>query len=125
MYGETKEVEEAKIESEESNEEIEEETKEEEEDDSKYFDALPTIEDLGKPFVKEKGLVYNKEEGTVIFEKGKEKVIFKMPHKMKRFKHIDFEEMKADCIPPIVIEGNHDDHEKTYYSDSLNLGPRV
>ncbi|GJZ45416.1 hypothetical protein Tco_0593012 [Tanacetum coccineum] len=78
---------------------------------------------LGKPFVKETRLVYNKEEGTVIFKKGNEKVIFKMPHKMERFKHIDFEEMKTDFIPPFVIEGNDDDHEKTYYSDSLNLGP--
>ncbi|GKC86880.1 hypothetical protein Tco_1147529 [Tanacetum coccineum] len=78
---------------------------------------------LGKPFVKETGLVYNKEEGTVIFKKGNEKVIFKIPHKMKRFKHIDFKEMKTDCIPPFVIEGNDDDHEKTYYSDSLNRGP--
>ncbi|GJS35767.1 hypothetical protein Tco_0534149 [Tanacetum coccineum] len=42
---------------------------------------------------------------------------------MERFKHIDFEEMKTDCIPPFVIEGNANDHEKTYYSDSLNLGP--
>nr|GEV05370.1 reverse transcriptase domain-containing protein [Tanacetum cinerariifolium] len=60
---------------------------------------------LGKPFVKEIGLVYNKEEGAVIFEKGNEMVIFKIPHKMERFKHIDFKEMKTDCIPPFVIEG--------------------
>ncbi|GJR91345.1 hypothetical protein Tco_0215356 [Tanacetum coccineum] len=78
---------------------------------------------LGKPFVKETGLVYNKEDGTDMFEKGNEKIIFKMPHKMERFKHIDFEEIKIDCIPPFVIEGNDDNHEKTYYSDSLNLGP--
>ncbi|GJR01177.1 hypothetical protein Tco_0524161 [Tanacetum coccineum] len=140
MYEETKEVEDAEMESEESEEKIKEEIEEEEEDDSEYFDTFPTIEELdttsvinhylrgmvlGKPFMKETGLVYNKEEGTVIFEKGKEKVIFKMPHKMERFKHIDFEEMKIDCIPPIVIEANDDDHEKTYYSDSLNLGPHV
>ncbi|GKE32791.1 hypothetical protein Tco_1452113 [Tanacetum coccineum] len=48
---------------------------------------------LGKPFVKETG-----------------------------FKHIDFEEIKTDCIPPFVIEGNDDDHEKAHYSYSLNLG---
>ncbi|GJW34194.1 retrovirus-related pol polyprotein from transposon TNT 1-94, partial [Tanacetum coccineum] len=77
---------------------------------------------LGKSFVEETGLVYNKEEGTVIFEKGHEKVIFKMPYKIERFKHIDFEEMKTD-LPPFVIEDNDDDHEKTYYSDSLNLEP--
>ncbi|GKE38886.1 hypothetical protein Tco_1462291, partial [Tanacetum coccineum] len=136
------EVEEVEMESEEPEEEIKEETEEEEEDDPEYFDTFPTIEELGnftyecdfvvvedttsvidhylggmvlgKPFVKETGLVYNKEEGTVIFKKGNEKVIFKMPHKMERFKHIDFEEMKTDFIPPFVIEGNDDDHEKTY-----------
>ncbi|GJZ36637.1 hypothetical protein Tco_0582828 [Tanacetum coccineum] len=139
-YGETKEVEEANMESEESKEEIKEEIEREEEDDPKYFDSFPTIEELvedttsvidhylremvlGKPFVKETGLVYNKEKGTVIFKKGNEKVVFMMPHKIERFKHIDFKEMKTDCIPPFVIEGNCDDHEKTYYSDSLNLLP--
>nr|GEY80369.1 hypothetical protein [Tanacetum cinerariifolium] len=76
---EIKEVKEAEMESEELEEEIEEETKKEEEDDPKYFNTFPTIEELvedttsvidhyrggmvlGKPFVKETGLVYNKEE---------------------------------------------------------------
>ncbi|GKA08919.1 hypothetical protein Tco_0688250 [Tanacetum coccineum] len=124
--GETKEVEKVEKESEESEEEIEEETEEEEEDDPEYFVTFPTIEELGRvkglkvfvgnftyecdfviledttsvidhylggmvlgnPFVKETGLVYIKEEETVMFEKG-----------------------------------NDDDHEKTHYSDSLNLGP--
>ncbi|GKC70513.1 hypothetical protein Tco_1116396 [Tanacetum coccineum] len=121
-------------------EESEEETEEEEEDDPKYFDTFPTIEELvedttsvidhylggmvlGKPFVKETELVHIKEEGTIMFEKGNEKIIFKMPYKMERFKHIVFEEIKTDCIPPFFIEGNDDDHEKTHYSDSLNLEP--
>nr|GFB25143.1 hypothetical protein [Tanacetum cinerariifolium] len=76
-----------------------------------------------KLFVKETRLGYNKEDGRVIFKKGNKKVIFKVPLKMKRFKHIDFKKMKTDCMPPFVIEGNDDDHEKTYYSDDLNLGP--
>nr|GEV87130.1 hypothetical protein [Tanacetum cinerariifolium] len=42
-----------------------------------------------KPFVKETGLVYDKDEGTLTFEKDGENIIFKMPHKMKMFKHID------------------------------------
>nr|GEV55374.1 hypothetical protein [Tanacetum cinerariifolium] len=78
---------------------------------------------VGKPFVKETGLVYNKEEGTIMFKKGNEKITFKMPHKIERFKHIDFKEIKIDCIPPVVIEGNDDDQLKTHYSDSLKLGP--
>ncbi|GKC80941.1 hypothetical protein Tco_1136658 [Tanacetum coccineum] len=38
---------------------------------------------LGKPFVKEAGLVYDKDEGTIKFEKEREKIIFEMPHKME------------------------------------------
>ncbi|GJV07622.1 MAK10-like protein [Tanacetum coccineum] len=105
--GETKEVEEVK----------------EEKDTTSVIYHYPGGMVLGKPFVKETGLVYNKEEGTVMFEKGNEKIIFKMPHKMERFKYTYFEEIKTDCIPPFIIEGNDDDHEKTHYSDNLNLGP--
>ncbi|GKB91094.1 hypothetical protein Tco_0963366 [Tanacetum coccineum] len=101
--GETKEVEEVEMESEESEEEIKEETKEEEEDDQDYFDTFPSIEELGYHEL----LLKNP----------------RPPWLVLRFKHIDFEEMKTDCIPPFVIEGNDIDHEKTYYSDSLNLGP--
>ncbi|GJR32843.1 hypothetical protein Tco_1109075 [Tanacetum coccineum] len=39
---------------------------------------------LGKPFVKESRLVYDKDEGTVTFEKDNKKITFKMPHKMER-----------------------------------------
>ncbi|GJT42232.1 hypothetical protein Tco_0950947 [Tanacetum coccineum] len=38
---------------------------------------------FGKPFVETTGLVYDKKEGTVLFEKDKEKIVFKMPHKME------------------------------------------
>nr|GEX69837.1 hypothetical protein [Tanacetum cinerariifolium] len=96
--GETKEVEEVKEES----EELEEGTEEEGEDEPKYFDTFPIIKELvkdttsvidhclrgmvlGKPFVKETGLVYSKENGTFMFEKDKKKIIFKMPHNMERF----------------------------------------
>ncbi|GJZ29235.1 hypothetical protein Tco_0573882 [Tanacetum coccineum] len=78
---------------------------------------------LGKPFMKETGLVYDKDEGDVKFEKYKEKITFKMPHKMERFKHIDKDILKTDNIPPIIITGDDGDHEKTYYSNSLNLEP--
>ncbi|GJR00575.1 hypothetical protein Tco_0523559 [Tanacetum coccineum] len=83
--------------------------------------------DLGKvvfrkPFVSEYGLVYNKEEGTVMFEKDNETITFKMPHKMEMFSHIDFKEINTDSMPPFVLE-NMDDCGKTYYSDSLMLAP--
>nr|GFA94347.1 retrotransposon Orf1 [Tanacetum cinerariifolium] len=64
---------------------------------------------FGKPFMKETGLVYNKDEGTVTFKKSEEKITFKMPHKMERFKHIDKDILKTDNIPPFVITGNDGD----------------
>ncbi|GJZ23984.1 hypothetical protein Tco_0561443 [Tanacetum coccineum] len=45
---------------------------------------------FGKPFMEATRLVYNKEEGTVVFERDKERIIYKMPHKMDMFKHVDF-----------------------------------
>ncbi|GJX23864.1 hypothetical protein Tco_0228309 [Tanacetum coccineum] len=77
---------------------------------------------FGKPFVRKTRLVYDKEKGTMMFERDNEKITFKMPYKMERFNHIDFEGIKTGCIPPFVLE-NDDDHEKTYYSDNLILGP--
>ncbi|GJR47053.1 hypothetical protein Tco_1315156 [Tanacetum coccineum] len=69
------------------------------------------------------GVVYNKEEGTVAFEKDKERIIFKMSHKMDMFKHIYFANRGTDNIPPFVIESDDDNCEKTHYSYSLDLGP--
>ncbi|GKA88115.1 hypothetical protein Tco_0809879 [Tanacetum coccineum] len=70
---------------------------------------------FGKPFIEEIGLVYNKEEGTVVFETDKERITFKMPHKMDMFKHIDFIKRGTDCNPPFIIESDDDNCEKTYY----------
>ncbi|GJX55090.1 hypothetical protein Tco_0284987 [Tanacetum coccineum] len=78
---------------------------------------------FGKPFVKKTRLIYDKEEGTILFKKGNEKIVFKMPHKMEMFKHVDFKDINTDCISPFVVEGDDDSHKETHYSDSLNLGP--
>ncbi|GJW93318.1 hypothetical protein Tco_0172990 [Tanacetum coccineum] len=78
---------------------------------------------LVKPFVKETRLAYDKDEGIVTFEKDKEKITFKMPHKMERFKHIDKDILKTDNISPFIITGDDGDQEKTHYSNSLKLGP--
>ncbi|GKD61741.1 hypothetical protein Tco_1299250 [Tanacetum coccineum] len=75
-----------------------------------------------KPFVEAIGLIYDKEEGIITFEKDKEKIIFKMPHKMEMFKHIDFMDMNTDSIPPFLMKGDDDSSRETYYSDSLDLG---
>ncbi|GJR70163.1 hypothetical protein Tco_0016228 [Tanacetum coccineum] len=78
---------------------------------------------FGKPFVEAIGLIYDREEGTITFEKDKDKIVFKVPHKMEMFKHIDFTDMNTDRIPPFVIEGDDDSSRKTHYSDSFDLGP--
>ncbi|GJW86396.1 protein kinase-like domain, concanavalin A-like lectin/glucanase domain protein [Tanacetum coccineum] len=38
---------------------------------------------FGRPFIEEIGLVYNKEEGSVMFKQDDEKITFKMPHTIK------------------------------------------
>ncbi|GJZ62341.1 hypothetical protein Tco_0618478 [Tanacetum coccineum] len=77
----------------------------------------------GKPFMKATGLVYNKEEVTVVLERDKERIIFKMPHKRNMFKHVDFTDRGTYSIHPFVIESDDDNCEKTHYSDSLDIGP--
>ncbi|GJT76198.1 protein kinase-like domain, concanavalin A-like lectin/glucanase domain protein [Tanacetum coccineum] len=57
---------------------------------------------FGKPFVEKTGLVYDREEGTVTFEK-------------------DNEKSHLRCL--IFVLENNDDRGKTYYSNSLTLGP--
>nr|GEU47394.1 hypothetical protein [Tanacetum cinerariifolium] len=74
-----------------------------------------------KSFVEAIGLVYNKEEGTVVFERDKEEIVFKMPHKINMFKHIDFADISTDRIPPFIIESDDDNREKTHYSNNLDL----
>ncbi|GJU51186.1 hypothetical protein Tco_1220741 [Tanacetum coccineum] len=79
---------------------------------------------FGKPFVEATGLIYDREEGTITFEKDKEKIMFRMPHKMEMFKHIYFTDINTDRIPRFVIEGDDDSNRKTHYSNSLDLGPK-
>ncbi|GJS65135.1 hypothetical protein Tco_0679699 [Tanacetum coccineum] len=76
-----------------------------------------------KPFVEATRLMYNMKEGTVMFEKDKEKIVVKMPHKMEMFKHIDFKDKKTNHIPLSVIRIDDDNSEKAHYSDNLDLGP--
>ncbi|GKE50369.1 protein kinase-like domain, concanavalin A-like lectin/glucanase domain protein, partial [Tanacetum coccineum] len=76
---------------------------------------------FGKPFARNTGLVYDKEEETVTFEEDNEKITFMMPHKMEECNHIDFKDINTDSITPFVL-GSNDDSGKTYYSDSLTLG---
>ncbi|GJV48596.1 hypothetical protein Tco_1438808 [Tanacetum coccineum] len=114
---------------EETEEEAEEETEEEaeEEEEGNLEHELSVIDHylgsvvFGKPFMEATGLVYNKEEGTVVFEKDKENIIFKMPYKMDMFKHVDFADRGTDSIPPFIIKSDDDTYEKTYYSNNSRL----
>ncbi|GKA48782.1 hypothetical protein Tco_0741740 [Tanacetum coccineum] len=90
--------------------------------ETEYFDIFPTLEELE---YHEWLLKYPKpfwEKGTVTFEKDDKKITFIMPHKMEASNHIDFKDINTNSIPPFVIESN-DERGKTYYSDSLTLGP--
>ncbi|GKA46935.1 MAK10-like protein, partial [Tanacetum coccineum] len=71
---------------------------------------------FGKPFIETTGLVYEMKEGTVVFKKDKENSVFKLPHKIKMNKDIDFTNIKTDRIPPFVIKSDEDNSEKTHYS---------
>ncbi|GJT28655.1 hypothetical protein Tco_0908930 [Tanacetum coccineum] len=77
---------------------------------------------FGKPFSRNTGLVYDQDKGTVTFKKDDKKITFKMPHKMEASNRINFKDINTDSIPPFVL-GSNDDRGKTYYSNSLTLGP--
>nr|GEW07387.1 hypothetical protein [Tanacetum cinerariifolium] len=68
---------------------------------------------LEKPFVKQSKLTYDKEEGTVMFEKNDEIVTFKMPHKIEMFK--DIEDMNTDDILTFFIASKGDEENKEGY----------
>ncbi|GJU79667.1 hypothetical protein Tco_1282032 [Tanacetum coccineum] len=71
-----------------------------------------------RPFIEEIGLVYNKEEGSVMFKQDDEKIIFKMPHTMKVFEQTRLMGLSTDSIPPSAYEENFG-HERTHYYQSL------
>nr|GEU42036.1 protein kinase-like domain, concanavalin A-like lectin/glucanase domain protein [Tanacetum cinerariifolium] len=92
------------------------------EDTTSIIDHHLGEEVFEKPFVRETSLVYDQEEGTVVLEKDNEKITFKMPNKMETFNHINFKDIDTDSIPSFILK-NNDNYGKTYYSDSLILGP--
>ncbi|GKC14932.1 hypothetical protein Tco_1011714 [Tanacetum coccineum] len=76
---------------------------------------------FGRPFIDETGLVYNKEEGTIMFEQDDEKITFKMPHTMEVFKQLKLMGLSTDYIPPSAYE-EHFGHGRTHYYQSLLIG---
>ncbi|GJU71987.1 hypothetical protein Tco_1263392 [Tanacetum coccineum] len=53
-----------------------------------------------RPFIDGTDLVYNEEEGTVMFEQDDENITFKMPHTMEIFKKTRLMGLSTDSIPP-------------------------
>ncbi|GJR13274.1 hypothetical protein Tco_0795926 [Tanacetum coccineum] len=76
---------------------------------------------FGRPFIDETGLVYNKEEGTVMFKQDNEKIKFKMPHIMEILKQTRLMGVSIDSIPPFAYEENFS-NGRTYYYQSLLIG---
>nr|GEU97526.1 ribonuclease H-like domain-containing protein [Tanacetum cinerariifolium] len=76
---------------------------------------------FGRPFIDKTGLVYNREEGMVMFKQGDEKITFIMPHTMEIFKQTRIMGLSTDSIPPSAYEENFS-HERTHYYQSLLSG---
>ncbi|GJS99809.1 MAK10-like protein [Tanacetum coccineum] len=76
---------------------------------------------FGRPFIDETGLVYNREEETVMFKQDDEKITFKMPHTMEIFKQTRLMGLSTDSIPPSAYEENFG-HGRTHYYQSLLIG---
>ncbi|GKF30098.1 hypothetical protein Tco_0096440 [Tanacetum coccineum] len=72
----------------------------------------------GRPFIDETSLIYNEEEGTVMFEQDNEKITFKMPHTMEIFKQTRLRGLSTDSIPPSACEENFG-HERMHYYQIL------
>ncbi|GJR87257.1 hypothetical protein Tco_0211268 [Tanacetum coccineum] len=64
-----------------------------------------------RPFIEETRLVYNKGEGTVMFEQNDAKITFKMPHIMEIFKQAKLMGLSTDFVPPFAHEENFS-HER-------------
>ncbi|GKB06425.1 hypothetical protein Tco_0834658 [Tanacetum coccineum] len=76
---------------------------------------------FGRPFVEKIGLVYNKEEGSVMFKQDDERITFKMSHTIKIFEQTRLMGLSTDSIPPSAYEENFG-HERTHYYQSLLIG---
>ncbi|GJT42588.1 hypothetical protein Tco_0951303 [Tanacetum coccineum] len=76
---------------------------------------------FGRPFIDEIGLVYNREEGTVMFKQDEEKITFKIPHTIEIFKQTRLMGLSTDSIHPSTYEENFG-HGRTHYYQSLLSG---
>ncbi|GKC66038.1 hypothetical protein Tco_1098636 [Tanacetum coccineum] len=69
---------------------------------------------FGKSFIDETSLVYNEENGIVMFKQGDEKITFKMSYTMEVIKQTWLMGLSTDSIPPSAHEENFG-HGRTHY----------
>nr|GEW88248.1 protein kinase-like domain, concanavalin A-like lectin/glucanase domain protein [Tanacetum cinerariifolium] len=74
---------------------------------------------FGRPFIDETGLVYNIEEGTVMFKQDNEKIKVKMLHTMEIFKQIRLMGASIDSTPSLTYEENFSNGRTLYYQSLL------
>ncbi|GKA76540.1 hypothetical protein Tco_0783001 [Tanacetum coccineum] len=74
---------------------------------------------FGRPFIEEADLVYNKEEGTVMFEQNDEKITFKLPHTMEIFRKTKLMGLSTDSMPSFAHEENFSHGRMHYYQNLL------
>ncbi|GKE07561.1 hypothetical protein Tco_1399579, partial [Tanacetum coccineum] len=75
----------------------------------------------GRSFIEETGLVYNENEGAIMYKQDNDKITFKMPHTMKIFKQTRLMGLSTASIPPSAYEENIG-CERTHYYQSLLIG---
>ncbi|GJU30480.1 hypothetical protein Tco_1174069 [Tanacetum coccineum] len=78
---------------------------------------------FGRPFIDETDLVYNEEEGTVMFEQDDEKITFKMPYTIEIFKQTKLMGLSTNSIHLSAYEENFS-HGRTHYYQSLLIGDK-
>ncbi|GKA92450.1 hypothetical protein Tco_0814375 [Tanacetum coccineum] len=132
------------FEEEESEFETEQEIEEifEDEEDDVDDENFTQFTNMRNAFIEETRLVYNKGEGTVMFEQNDAKITFKMPHIMEIFKQAKLMGLSTDFVPPFlekkhtksVYLRNEEDKRRGveyvmskilgFYKECLELGPK-
>ncbi|GKE13443.1 MAK10-like protein, partial [Tanacetum coccineum] len=100
---------------------LEDEEEDGDEDTTSIIDRHLGEMAFGRPFIDETGLVYDREEGMVMFKQTDKKITFKMPHTMEIFKQTRLMGLSIDSIPLFAYEENFG-HGRKHYYQSLLIG---
>ena len=86
---------------------------------------------LGRPFVEDSRLKYDKLEGTIQFANEHDKITYRMPSRMKEFRFVpQLDKDQISAFEDIPDDGKKKGMEyvwekrSLYYKDCLHLGPR-